>query len=173
MKQYIYQHEATSLEGFIQQLAVGYVIRGYHYYVCGSVSKRLSPHQHDQSILGKFDVARSKWSRCRRRKQRGPDGRRLANCQYIRYRDFWVLLCEDGYHDFFDAQSRKDRFDNVTEELYADVREVAIKFGGYSVGYAGERLSVRLSGLAYRELKRYYLSQARASMVALQWVSAL
>lgn len=169
MKKCNYQHEATSLEGFVQQLAVGYVARGYLYYVSGYVPRRLTPHQHDRRMLDKFDVARSKWSRYRRRKRRGPDGRPLANCQYIRYREFWVLLCEAGYHEFFDTHSKQDRFGNVTEKLFFDVREVAIQYGGYSIGYANERLSVRLTGKAYKELKSYYLSLARGPLEALQW----
>ena len=170
MRQHTYKHEATSLEGFIQQLAVSYLARGrYYYYVSGLVPKRLTPHHHDQRMLNKFDVARSKWSRYRRRKRKGPDGRPLANCQYIRFREFWILLCEDGYHDFFDIHTKKDKRGNITEELFSDVREVAVKYGGYSIGYAKERLSVRLSGRAYQALKKYYLEQARCSVKALKW----
>ncbi len=175
MGQFIYEHEATSLEGFIQQLAIGYVIRGYYYYVCGAVPERISPHHNDQNILKKFDVARSKFSKYRRRKQRGPEGRPLANCQYIRFRDYWVLLCEDGSFvddkdvtDFFAEHTKQDSDGNLVKK-YSDVRRVAIKYGGYSIGYSNERLSVRMEGKAFRELKRYYLGMARAPIKTLMW----
>ena len=87
-----YKWEATTLEGFVQQLAVGYVARRYFFYVTGSVPQRLDAGEHDCRMLAKFEVARSKWSRYRRRQRSGPDGKRLANVHYLRYRNFWVLL---------------------------------------------------------------------------------
>ena len=60
-----YKWEATTLEGFIQQLAVAYVARRYFFYVSGLVPPRLSWEEQDQRLLAKFDVARSKWSRYR------------------------------------------------------------------------------------------------------------
>ncbi len=63
-----YFYEATSLEGIIQQVAVAYIARGkYYFYVSGRVPVRLTPHQHDERIIRKFDVAKSKWTRYRRR----------------------------------------------------------------------------------------------------------
>ena len=91
-----YKWEATTLEGFVQQLAVAYIARRYFFYVSGRVPQRFSAPEHDQRMLQKFDVARSKWSRYRRTKRTGPDGRPLANVQYLRYRDFWVLLATAG-----------------------------------------------------------------------------
>lgn len=38
-----YKWKATTLEGFIQQLAVAYVARGYYFYVTGSVPSRIPP----------------------------------------------------------------------------------------------------------------------------------
>ena len=70
-----YKWEATSLEGFIQQLAVAYIARRYFFYVSGCVPGRLSTPEHDRRMVKKFDVARSKWSRYRRTKRTGPDGR--------------------------------------------------------------------------------------------------
>lgn len=160
MKEYIYRCEAKTLEGFVQQLAVGYIVRGYYYYVTGEVPLRLSETDHDQRMLAKFGVARSKWSRCRLRKKRGPSGKPLANCQYIRLGRFWVLLCEEGDHAFFEVHSKRDRFGNVVERRFLDAREVAIKCGGYSIGYAGERLCVRICGEQYQKLKSVYLAMA-------------
>ena len=108
MKHATYKWNATTLEGFIQQLAVAYVARKYFFYVSGHVPTRRSAAEHDERMLAKFDVARSKWSRYRRRQQRGPDGFPLANVQYLRYRNFWVLLATAGHHRFFDEHFRAD-----------------------------------------------------------------
>ncbi len=157
-----YKWEATSLEGFVQQLAVGYVARRYFFYVSGQVPGRLSPQEHDRRILEKFDVAHSKWSRYRRTKRTGPNGRPLANVQYLRFSNFWVLLATTGYHRFFreHEQFGDDGINRLCQ--YSDVRETPIAFGGYSIGHNG-KASVRISRTAYRELKGHLLQQATAS----------
>jgi len=157
-----YRWEATSLEGFIQQIAVAYVARRYFFYVSGKVPHRLNVAEHDQRMLQKFEVARSKWSRYRRTKRTGPDGRPLANVQYIRYRDFWVLLATSGYHRFFQEHQQPGLDGIKTIGQYKDARETAIVFGGYSIRHKG-RTSVRMSRHAYRELKQHFLNLATAS----------
>ncbi len=157
MKHAIYRWNATTLEGFIQQLAVAYVARKYFFYVTGWVPERLTATEHDERMLAKFDVARSKWSRYRRRQQRGPDGFPLANVQYLRYRNFWVLLATAGHHRFFEEHYRADVHGGGRQ--YRDVREKPITFGGYSIGWRG-RVTVRLSPQAYRELRTHFVERA-------------
>ena len=159
-----YKWEATTLEGFVQQLAVAYIARRYFFYVTGRVPQRLSKSEHDQRMLNKFDVARSKWSRYRRTKRTGPDGRPLANVQYLRYRDFWVLLATVGYHRFFQEHTQSTAGGITTIRQYKDVRETPIQFGGYSLGHNG-KASVRISRPAYRELKGHFLTVGDRSSV--------
>ncbi|WP_145248751.1 hypothetical protein [Aeoliella mucimassa] len=154
-----YKCEATTLEGFIQQLAVGYVARRYFFYVSGRVPKRLTPQEHDARLLDKYGVAISKWSRYRRTKRTGPGGRPLANVQYIRYRDFWVLLSTAGYHRFFQEHVQLAPGGLATIRQYQDVRQTPVVFGGYTIGHNG-KASVRLSRRAYRELKEQFLQVA-------------
>jgi hypothetical protein len=154
-----YKWEARSLEGFIQQLAVAYIARGYFFYVSGCVPKRIPAAEHDQRMLAKFDVAKSKWSRYRRRKQRGSDGRPLANVQYLRHGDFWVLLCTSGHHRFFTEHCKFDIEQRLSTRQYLDARELPITYGGYSVSWRG-RATVRISPHAYRELKTHFLQIA-------------
>jgi hypothetical protein len=153
-----YKWEATTLEGFIQQLAVGYVARGYFFYVTGRVPKRISAAEHDRRLIAKFDVAKSKWSRYRRKLRLGPDGRPLANVQYLRYRDFWVLLATAGHHRFFTEHEGRNGLQPLTRQ-YRDVREAPITYGGYSVSWRG-RASVRISPSAYSDLKAHFLHLA-------------
>lgn len=156
-----YKWEATTLEGFIQQLAVAYIARRYFFYVTGRVPQRLAALEHDRRLLQKFDVARSKWSRYRRTKRTGPDGRPLANVQYLRYRDFWVLLATSGYHRFFQEHTQPTDAGIANIRQYKDVREAPIVYGGYSLGHNG-KASVRISRPAYRELKGHFLKLATA-----------
>lgn len=154
-----YKCEATSLEGFIQQLAVAYVARGYLFCVTGCVPKRISAGEHDRRMLAKFDVAMSKWSRYRRRRRTGPGGRPLACVQYLRHEDFWVLLATHGEHYFFTEHAAVDEGLRLLQPQYRDIREQPIQYGGYSVSSA-KRTSVRISERAYRELKSHFVGMA-------------
>jgi hypothetical protein len=154
-----YKWEATTLEGFVQQLAVAYVARGYFFYVAGRLSTRITAAEHDERLLHKFDVAKSKWSRYRRKLKIGPDGRSLANVQYLRHRDFWVLLATAGHHRFFTEHQRLGCSQQQLKRQYRDIREVPVTYGGYSISWRG-RASVRISPRAYSDLKTYFLSLA-------------
>jgi len=154
-----YKWNATTLEGFIQQLAVAYVARGYYFYVTGRVPERLSALEHDRRLIAKFDVAKSKWSRYRRKLRYGPDGRPLANVQYLRHRDFWVLLATAGHHRFFiEHEAHSDSRPQIHRQ-FLDVRETPITYGGYSVSWR-DRTSVRISPRAYSDLKAHFLHLA-------------
>ena len=157
-----YYCEATSLEGFVQQVAVSYIARGkYFFYVSGRVPRRLTPHQQDDRMVKKYDVAKSKWARYRRRKRSGPDGKPLANVQYIRHREFWFLLCTEGHHPFFEEHTKRDLLGRVVEREFHDVRTRPIVYGGYSISYGVRGVSVRLSERAYEALRREYLGMAK------------
>ncbi|MEX2309833.1 MAG: hypothetical protein WD738_19840 [Pirellulales bacterium] len=154
-----YRWNATTLEGFVQQLAVGYIARGYFFYVTGLVPERMSTAEHDERLLVKFDIAHSKWSRYRRKLRAGHCGRQVASVQYLRYRDFWVLVATAGEHCFFQEHQKPQAKPWLIEPQYRDVREVPITFGGYSVSWR-DRVSVRISPQAYRELKAHFLRLA-------------
>src|SRR3954466_12865883 len=69
-----YQWEATSLEGFVQQVAVCYVGRGYFHYVTGWVPPKKDPASVDERLIGRYKPDITKWARARRKKA----GTRLA-----------------------------------------------------------------------------------------------
>ncbi len=63
----MYRCRATSLEGFIQQLAVSYVARGYWFYVKGWIPHSKAP----EAIDGKLRIAttsRVEVGACRRKR---------------------------------------------------------------------------------------------------------
>jgi hypothetical protein len=134
-----YRCEATSVVGFIQQLAVAYIGRGYFFYVTGEIPERKDPRAVDRRIIEKYGVSIGKTARYRR-KTAG-----LANIQYIRYRQAFVLLATSGKHPFFEEERK----------LIRDVREVPIKFGGYAVSYRAGHPHVRIEQARYLELKAY------------------
>lgn len=134
-----YQCEATSISGFIQQLAVGYVGRGYYFYVVGEVPEGKDPRRVDEKLVEKYGIAIGKTARTRR-KALG-----LANVQYIRFRKKFVLLATAGKHEFFLEEAGQLR----------DAREMPIKLFGYAVSYRDGHPHVRIEQGRYLKLKDY------------------
>ncbi len=134
-----YRCEATSVSGFIQQLAVGYVGRGYFFYVLGQVPEGKDPRLLDEKLTKKYGISTSKGTRARR-KALG-----LANVQYLRFKDRFILLSTHGEHDFFVHEAGQIR----------DAREMPIKMFGYAVSYRAGHPHVRIEQGKYLELKAY------------------
>jgi hypothetical protein len=117
-----YRCEASTLEGFIQQLAVAYLAHGYYFYICGSVPEGKDPKKVDAKLMGKYGVGISKHARYRR-KALGQ-----ASVQYLRFDRFFVLLATHGQHQFFSPQDEGGEGDRIR-----DARRTPIRFAGYSV----------------------------------------
>ena len=137
----MYRCEATTLEGFIQQLAVSYVGRGYYYYVLGRVPDGKDARAIDQKLIERYAITEKKWTRAYR-KRNG-----LANLQYIRFRDTFVLIASDGKHEAFWSREKYQ---------IRDVRRVGIRLGGYLVSFRNGHVQVRIDDETYRELKAFY-----------------
>lgn len=141
-----YRCEATSVAGFVQQLAVGYIAHGYYFYVSGWIPDHKAPAETDEKIIAQYDLDLSRWTRCRRRK----DG--TASVQYLRFDRFFVILATHGEHPFFEAEARNVR----------DIRLNPVHFMGYSIGCRQPRgggdyhASVRLDRTLCQELKRRF-----------------
>lgn len=135
-----YRCEATSISGFIQQLAVGYVGRGYCFYVLGQVPEGKDPRQVDEKLIAKYGIVTSKVARARR-KALG-----LANLQYLRFRETFALLATPGKHEFFLQEAGQIR----------DAREVPIKLFGYAISYRAGHPHVRIEQKRYLDLKSYF-----------------
>lgn len=135
-----YRCEATSIAGFIQQLAVGYIGRGYFFYVTGRVPEGKDPRRIDEKLIEKYGVAKSKAARSRR-KSLG-----FANVQYLRYREVFILLATPGKHEFFLEEAGQVK----------DAREVPVKLFGYAVSFRSGHPHVRIEQERYLELKIYF-----------------
>ncbi len=138
-----YRCVATSVAGFVQQVAVAYVRHGYCFYVAGKIPAHKEPARVDRKLVEQYVIDVSKWIRARR-KRAG-----LANVQYLRYGRFYVLLATHGQHPFFEAEAARLK----------DVRQCPIRFQGYSIGLGRARgsgeahVSVRIDREAYRDWK--------------------
>jgi len=140
----MYRCVASSVEGFVQQVAVSYLGHGYWFYVTGCVPEHKDPLLVDEKLIAKYGIDRSKWDRARR-KRAG-----LANMQYIRCGRFFLLLATAGPHLFFEEEAGNLR----------DARRVSIKFAGYSVSYRGGHPHVRIERETYNCIKGYLLERA-------------
>src|SRR5689334_18499210 len=94
----MYRCEATSIAGFVQQLAVSYIGNGYWFYVSGYVPEKKDPKMVDAKLIERYGIDVSKWVRTRRKKGG------LANIHYIRHDRFWVLIATKGQHEFFASE---------------------------------------------------------------------
>jgi hypothetical protein len=144
----MYRCEATSVEGFIQQLAVAYITNGYWFYVAGTIPEHKDPRAVDQKLITRYGLDISKWTRCRRRKAGG------ASVQYLRHGHFFVLVATRGTHDFFETEM--DRIQ--------DFRRVPLRFAGYSIGCRRLRdqwhAAVRIDNDQFCRLKGHFRSLA-------------
>jgi hypothetical protein len=157
-----YRYLATSVEGFVQQLACNLLPHGYWFYVQGKIPQGKDAALVDEKLLQRYDVGISRQARARR-KQAG-----LANIHYLRYGPHWVLLATHGEHHFFAEEHSNLR----------DVRKAPIHFAGYSLtvrqgGFllkrsadeprtpdGKRRVRVQIGREAYRDLRASFLELA-------------
>ncbi len=150
----MYRCEATLVEGFVQQLAVGYVHHGHFFYVTGRVPEHKNVRAVDAKLIERYGLKVSKWSRARAKAM----GR--ASVQYIRHGRFFVLISTKGRHEFFEQEAQ-----------LRDIRRQPIRYGGYSVSYRQGvdrkwHVSVRIASDEYLRLKAYLVDLACHRSVA-------
>jgi hypothetical protein len=114
-----YRAVATSVEGFVQQIACCYLRWGYWFYVTGQIPDGKDPCAIDAKLIAKYGIAVSESTRARRKKSG------QANLQYLRFERFFIILATKGQHRFFDDESAQIR----------DIRRLPLKFAGYSISY--------------------------------------
>lgn len=151
-----YRCVAASPEGLVQQVATSYLRHGYWFYVTGFAKAGVDLDALDRKLIAKYGIDVGERERTSR-KRRG-----LANMQYIRYRNWFLLLATEGHHPF----------KQVERKVIQDCRRIPIKFEGYSVSYrqsgvtpegGGPRTwhpSVRIDDATYKELKGFFLDRA-------------
>lgn len=139
-----YRFLASSVEGFIQQLAVGYVCRGFVFFAMGRIPAGKDPSKVDAKLLRSYGVDVSRWERARR-KRAG-----YANVHYLRFDRTFVLVASHGRHPFFEREAVKD------------CRRTPIRVFGYSVSFRNRHASVRIDQRQFAILKSFFLDVACA-----------
>ena len=114
-----YRCEATSLKGFVQQIACVYLRHGYHWFVQGRIKEGKDPQEVDAKLIAKYRIDISESTRWRRKKL----GK--ANMQYLRYGRDFVLMATKGRHQFYDLEANSIRW----------AGKYSMKFHGYSISY--------------------------------------
>lgn len=144
-----YRCVTTSVQGFIQQLAVSYIARGYWFYVTGSIPERKDAASIDAKLVERYGADLSEWARARRKRSG------FASLQYLRHNRFFVIIATHGEHRFFQD-----------EWSIRDVRREPIKYGGYSLSFRHSTVtgrghaSVRIEREEFVRLKSYLLDLA-------------
>ena len=142
-----YRYLATSVEGFVQQLAVSYLKNCYWFYVRGEIPPEKDATLVDEKLLTRYQIAGSKWAKARASK------RGEAKLQYLRYRETFLLLATAGRHPFFEGERAQIR----------DAREVPVRFYGYSVSYKAGHPHVRIAEAQFRVLVEVFSERALSS----------
>ena len=140
----------------MQQVAVSYLRHGYWWYVTGRIPSGKPPEKIDRKLIEKYGINLTDRQRAHR-KSRG-----LANMQYIRYSDWFLLLVSEGHHSFKQHENSRIR----------DCRRIPIKFEGYSISYRRAGVTpagggapkwhscVRIDAPTYKQLKSFFLERA-------------
>lgn len=147
-----YRYEAQTIEGFVQQVAVSYVSKGYWFYVSGIVPEGKDPRAVAEKLIGKYGIAVSKFVRARRKVGGG------ANLQLLLHGRVFLLLATQGAHRFFEEERTRIR----------DCREAPIKFASYSIGFRGGHVQVRIERETERDLKAFFKERALWSQERLE-----
>lgn len=149
----MYRCEATSVEGFIQQLAVSYIANGYRFYVPGVIPDGKDPRAVDAKLIERYGIDCSKFVRCRRKKTG------WASVQYLRWERIFLLVATPGQHRIFTEEAAVIR----------DFAHMPFRFLGYSIGSWIQKdvvhPSVRIAREAFTELKACMLPTALTDSV--------
>ena len=140
MGDFPYRCEVTSVEGFVQQLAVSYVRNGYFFYVPGFIRDGRDPCEIDRQIIERYRINVSKFTRARRKKAG------YANVQYLRHKQFFVIIATAGKHLFREREARRIR----------DIRREPIVYDGYALSYANRQATVHIDRGTELNLRAYF-----------------
>ena len=141
----MYRYLATSVEGFVQQLAVGYVTHGYFYFVTGQIPAEKDPEKTDRKIIERYRIDVSKSTRVKQKKAGE------ANLQYLRFGHFFVILATPGVHLFFEEEAA----------VLKDLRESPLRFYDYAISCHKSWAKVKLHPSVRIDRERYLELRAR------------
>lgn len=136
------QCEATSLEGFVQQLACNLLLHGFMFWSAGWIPAGKDPAAVDRKLVAKYNCDATKWERSRNKRAE------VANVRYLRHERFFVLVATHGNGRFFD------------DEQPRDFRKSPLRYMGYSISHRGGHAHVRIEREQYKTIKAHLLEIA-------------
>jgi hypothetical protein len=144
----VYRAVTSTVEGFVQQVAVNLLPHGYRFYVTGQIPAHKDPATVDAKLIERYGLDVSKWARARRKK----NGQ--ARVQYLRHGRFFLLIATEGEHAFF-----------TSETATRDVRRAPLQCFGYSIGCyqrpgGSWHPSVRIAAKVFEKLKAEFQEAA-------------
>ena len=142
----MYRCEATSLTGFVQQLATVYLRCGYCRAAVGMLPQGKDPAAFDAKQIARYRLDEMTARERMRRKAGGH-----ANIQYLRWRRLFVILATDGEDVTFAAEEGHGA---------RDLREKPLLVGGYSIRISEGHVHVRIAQEECLRLKAYLLGLA-------------
>jgi hypothetical protein len=144
----VYRCATSTVEGFVQQVAVNLLPHGYRFFVTGNIPAHKDPATVDAKLIERYGLDVSKWARARRKK------RGQARVQYLRHGRFFLLIATKGKHAFFTG-----------ETTIRDLRRTPLQIFGYSIGVyqrpgGAWHPSVRIASNVFNELKAEFQEAA-------------
>lgn len=132
-----------TFRALVQQIAVGYVARGYVYWVRGRIPQSKlgapeTPCESDWKMIAKYGCDGSRNMRYKGKK----NGR--ASVAYLRWNDVFVLLATEGEHAFFEAEGSAVR----------DIRVTPLALGNYVITYKNGSALVDLKDSLWKKISR-------------------
>jgi hypothetical protein len=135
----MYRAEASSVVGFVQQLATVYVRSGYVRAAAGLLPEGKSPVAFDRKQIERYGLDPLTPRERLRRKRAG-----LGNVQYLRVGRVFVILGTDGEHEMFDSEEGR---------VVRDLREKPLLVCGYSLRVREGHVHVRIAEREFLALK--------------------
>lgn len=137
-EQGMYRYEATSVTGFIQQLACVYLRSGYVRAAYGKLPEGKDPAAFDAKQLRRYELTQVTARKRGRLRQQG-----RATIQFLRFGRVFVILATDGEHEVF-----------LQEEgaIVRDLRKRSLIAFGYSLRVANGHVQVRIADREYQAL---------------------
>ncbi len=146
-----YPYVVYTVAGLLQQV-VNLVNKGYRLFYQGSIREGKDPLKTDLHMLATYEVIRSKYTRCRLKKEG------QGSAQYLRFGNEWIMLMTEGLGPWFDEQIQRKRPNDLTGYP-------ALHLHGHQIrhGWGDDRKKhtlVSISKPVLRDLEAYFLEMA-------------
>ena len=135
-----YRCVATSVAGFVQQLAVACLAHGYWFYVVGRVPPGKDPADVDRKLINRYAIDQSKWPRARAKRA----GR--ARVRYLRFDRYFILMATRGEHPFFAEKGKQFGMSAAARSCLEGTRSAAERDVAPTLAFVGPDRTSPVSG---------------------------